>query len=107
MQHYTLVGREWEEVIGARNDAMEFCPNYEAPVVVMREGQRVIETMRWGFPPPPGVGSKAPVVNVRNAVTHRLLGEMTDLAELVASRAVLTSFCTYSCSDQSTQGSAA
>jgi putative SOS response-associated peptidase YedK len=45
---------------------MEFYPNYEAPMVVMREGQSVIETMRWGFPPPPGVGSEAPVVNVRN-----------------------------------------
>jgi hypothetical protein len=26
MQHYKLVGREWEEVIGARNDAQEFYP---------------------------------------------------------------------------------
>ena len=28
--------------------------------------QRVVETMRWGFPPPPGVASK---VNVRNAAS--------------------------------------
>ncbi|SEP26391.1 Putative SOS response-associated peptidase YedK [Rhodospirillales bacterium URHD0017] len=69
MQHYKLVGREWEEVIGARNDAQEFYPNYEAPVVVARDGQRTVETMRWGFPPPPGVGSKAPVVNVRNTAS--------------------------------------
>jgi putative SOS response-associated peptidase YedK len=69
MQHYKLVGREWEEVIGARNDAQEFYPNYEAPVVVARGGQRTVETMRWGFPPPPGVGSKAPVVNVRNTAS--------------------------------------
>jgi putative SOS response-associated peptidase YedK len=69
MQHYTLVGREWEHVIGARNDALEVYPNYEAPVVLVRDGQRVVETMRWGFPPPPGVGSKAPVTNVRNAAS--------------------------------------
>lgn len=69
MQHYKLVGREWEEVIGARNDAQEFYPNYEAPVAIVRDGQRTVETMRWGFPPPPGVGSKAPVVNVRNTAS--------------------------------------
>ena len=69
MQHYKLIGREWEEVIGARNDAQEFYPNYEAAVAVIRDGQRVIETMRWGFPPPPGVPSKAPVVNVRNTAS--------------------------------------
>jgi len=69
MQHYKLIGREWEEVIGARNDAQEFYPNHEAPVVVVRDGRRTIETMRWGFPPPPGVGSKAPVVNVRNTAS--------------------------------------
>jgi putative SOS response-associated peptidase YedK len=66
MQHYRLIGREWEEVIGARNDALEVYPNHEAPVVVVRDGQRIVETMRWGFPPPPSVASKAPVVNVRN-----------------------------------------
>lgn len=69
MQHYKLVGREWEEVIGSRNDAQEFYPNYEAPVVVVHDGQRIVETMRWGFPPPPGIGSKAPVVNVRNTAS--------------------------------------
>ncbi len=26
MQHYTLVGREWEEGVGAPNDAIEFFP---------------------------------------------------------------------------------
>ena len=36
MQHYTLIGTEWEKAIGARNDALEVFPNYEAPVVVVR-----------------------------------------------------------------------
>jgi len=69
MQHYTLIGKEWEETIGARNDALEVFPNYEAPVVILRGGQRVVETMRWGFPPPRGAGSKAPVTNVRNTTS--------------------------------------
>ena len=38
-------------------------------MVVVRDGQRIVDTMRWGFPPPPGVGSKAPVVNVRNTTS--------------------------------------
>jgi hypothetical protein len=38
MQHYTLIGKEWEETIGARNDALEVFPNYEAPVVILRGG---------------------------------------------------------------------
>src|SRR6185369_14495770 len=67
MQHYTLIGQEWEKAIGARNDAPGLYPNYEAHVVVVREGQRVVETMRWGFPPPPG--NKAPVTNVRNTTS--------------------------------------
>ena len=69
VQHYSLIGREREEVIGRRNDALELYPNYEAPVVVVRDGQRVVETMRWGFPPPPGMGSKAPITNVRNTAS--------------------------------------
>lgn len=66
MQHYTLIGKDWEETMGARNDALMIYPNYEAPVVVVRDGQRLVETMRWGFPPPPFLTSKAPVTNVRN-----------------------------------------
>ena len=36
---------------------------------MVRDGRRVIETMRWGFPPPLGTGSKAPVTNVRNTAS--------------------------------------
>ncbi|MGE3651267.1 MAG: hypothetical protein AB7G10_23265 [Reyranellaceae bacterium] len=35
----------------------------------MREGQRVVESMRWGFPPLPGIGNRAPVANVRNTAS--------------------------------------
>ena len=37
--------------------------------MVVRNGQRIVETMRWGFPPPPNTGSKAPVTNVRNTAS--------------------------------------
>lgn len=41
-------------------------PDTMAPIVRMTEsGTRDIEMMRWGFPPPPKIGSR-PVTNVRN-----------------------------------------
>lgn len=69
LKHYQLVGREWAEAIADRNDATSVYPNYEAPVVVVRDGRRVVETMRWGFPPPPFMKSRAPVTNVRNTAS--------------------------------------
>jgi hypothetical protein len=41
-------------------------PDTMAPVVRMaRDGERELSMMRWGFPPPPNLGS-VPVTNVRN-----------------------------------------
>src|SRR3984957_19594327 len=40
-------------------------PDQLAPVVRVDSGERVAETMRWGFPPPPNLGTR-PVTNVRN-----------------------------------------
>ena len=40
-------------------------PDQLAPVVRVEGGQRVMETMRWGFPQPPNLGTR-PVTNVRN-----------------------------------------
>jgi putative SOS response-associated peptidase YedK len=52
MQHYKLIGREWEDVMGTRNDALEVYPNRPAPVVVVSDGQRIVrQDMLWGFPP--------------------------------------------------------
>ncbi len=42
----------------------EVYPKYPAPVVRADDGARVVDVMRWGFPPPPN--ARAPVVNVRN-----------------------------------------
>jgi putative SOS response-associated peptidase YedK len=44
-------------------------PDQLAPVIrVERDGERMMETMRWGFPPPPKLGTR-PVTNVRNAAS--------------------------------------
>ena len=41
-------------------------PDYAAPVVCNRDGgERELTLMRWGFPPPPNLGTQ-PVTNVRN-----------------------------------------
>ena len=41
-------------------------PDMLAPVVrAARDGDRALEMMRWGFPPPPSDGPQ-PVTNVRN-----------------------------------------
>jgi hypothetical protein len=42
-------------------------PDQLAPVVrTGRDGERQLTMMRWGFPPPPNLGTR-PVTNVRNA----------------------------------------
>ena len=40
-------------------------PDSMAPVVRVANGDRQLEMMRWGFPPPPNFGTR-PVTNVRN-----------------------------------------
>jgi putative SOS response-associated peptidase YedK len=41
-------------------------PDQHAPVVrISRDGERELLMMRWGFPPPPNLGTQ-PVTNVRN-----------------------------------------
>jgi putative SOS response-associated peptidase YedK len=44
-------------------------PDQLAPVVrVDKDGERALEMMRWGFPPPPKLGTR-PVTNVRNTAS--------------------------------------
>lgn len=51
---------------GAQFDLPLVYPDTMAPVVRLTEnGTRDIEMMRWGFPPPPTIGTR-PVTNVRN-----------------------------------------
>ncbi|MDQ4087856.1 MAG: SOS response-associated peptidase [Pseudomonadota bacterium] len=44
--------------------ATELYPGRFAPVIRKQDGERVLDVMAWGFPPPPK--SRAPVTNVRN-----------------------------------------
>lgn len=60
---------EIASLFGARNAATPLEKDYVATNrggYIVREdvGERVLETLRWGFPPP--ASAKAPVVNVRN-----------------------------------------
>jgi putative SOS response-associated peptidase YedK len=51
IRHYTLIGRDFEEVMSARNDTLDVYPNKPAPVVIEQDGQRVVrQDMLWGFP---------------------------------------------------------
>jgi putative SOS response-associated peptidase YedK len=44
-------------------------PDQLAPVIRLADdGERVMEIMRWGFPPPPNAG-KQPITNVRNVAS--------------------------------------
>jgi putative SOS response-associated peptidase YedK len=63
---YNLVGQDYLNVLSTKNDATAVFPNYEAPVIRRRGQERVIEPMRWGFPPPPFARVRTTVTNVRN-----------------------------------------
>ncbi len=67
-------------------------PDQLAPVVrVDKDGERALEMMRWGFPPPPKLGTRA-VTNVRNtASSYRRPWLNPEFRCLVPA----TSFCEY------------
>ena len=49
MQHYKMVGVEWAEVfekemLGKNDEALVY-PEYQAPVVIERDGKRVLDHM--------------------------------------------------------------
>jgi hypothetical protein len=52
MEHYKLVGVEWAEVfekemLGKNDEALVY-PKYQAPVVIVRDGECVLDHMGWG-----------------------------------------------------------
>jgi putative SOS response-associated peptidase YedK len=58
--------RVGQDRIGNQPPLPAIFPDQLAPVVrIDRDGERVMESMRWGFPPPPNLGNR-PVTNVRN-----------------------------------------
>lgn len=77
MQHYKSIGTEWAELFEkemyGKNDEALVYPKYQAPVVIERDGKRVLEHMGWGMPAPPpplsaGEKPKRPsfITNARN-----------------------------------------
>jgi len=78
LQHYKLIGRDVADAMAkdARrqksNAPTITWPKYPAPVVVVKDGQLAIETLKWGMPGPvfPGkdgkVGRPSFITNVRN-----------------------------------------
>ena len=58
IQHYRLIGSDFEEVMRGRNETLDVYPNRPAPVVIEQDGQRVVcQDMLWRFPPfKPGAG---------------------------------------------------
>jgi putative SOS response-associated peptidase YedK len=67
-------------------------PDQVAPVVrVGRDGVRVMEAMRWGFPPPPNLGTR-PVTNVRNVASPYWRGWLKPEFRCLVPA---TSFCEY------------
>ncbi|MEA2907972.1 MAG: hypothetical protein QOJ15_53 [Bradyrhizobium sp.] len=62
---YNLVGQDYLSALSTKNDATAVFPNYEAPVIRQRGLERVIEPMRWGFPPPSSK-ARTTITNVRN-----------------------------------------
>jgi putative SOS response-associated peptidase YedK len=67
-------------------------PDQLAPVVrVDRDGVRVMEPMRWGFPPPPNLGTR-PVTNIRNVVSPYWRGWLKPQFRCLVPA---TSFCEY------------
>jgi putative SOS response-associated peptidase YedK len=67
-------------------------PDQLAPVVrIGNDGKRVMEAMRWGFPPPPNLGTR-PVTNVRNTASPYWRGWLKPEFRCLVPA---TSFCEY------------
>jgi putative SOS response-associated peptidase YedK len=67
-------------------------PDQLAPVVSnAKNGERSLELMRWGFPPPPNLGTR-PVTNVRNVKSGYWRGWLTPAYRCLVPA---TSFCEY------------
>ena len=67
-------------------------PDQLAPVVRKdRDGTRIMQSMRWGFPPPPNLGTR-PVTNVRNTASPYWRGWLKPEFRCLVPA---TSFCEY------------
>jgi hypothetical protein len=50
IRHYTLIGRDFEEVMRGRNETLDVYPNRPAPVVIEKDGQRIVPRHAVGLP---------------------------------------------------------
>src|SRR5215211_1398396 len=67
-------------------------PDQLAPVVrTARDGERELTRMRWGFPPPPNLGTR-PITNVRNVKSPYWRGWLNPEFRCLVPA---TSFCEY------------
>lgn len=67
-------------------------PDQMAPVVrIEPDGARVMQAMRWGFPPPPNLGTR-PVTNIRNLASPYWRGWLKPAFRCLVPA---TSFCEY------------
>lgn len=67
-------------------------PDQMAPVVrTDANGARVMQAMRWGFPPPPNLGTR-PVTNIRNTASPYWRGWLKPACRCLVPA---TSFCEY------------
>jgi len=68
------------------------CPDGLAPIIrTDRDGERELTMMRWGFPPPPNLGTR-PVTNVRNVKSPYWRGWLKAEYRCLVP---VTSFCEY------------
>ncbi len=66
---FRRLARVMRESIGNLQPLPGIFPDQMAPVVRMdKRGERGVESMRWGFPPPPKLGTR-PVTNLRNTAS--------------------------------------
>ena len=62
VQHFKLIGVSFEDALRGQNEPTLVYPSYVAPAVIVRDGVRAIERLRWGMPGPvfPPKPSKKP-----------------------------------------------
>ena len=77
LEHYKLLGVQWAEMfdkeMAGKNDEALVYRKYRVPVVIVRDGEQVLDHMGWGMPGPiprTGLGEKPRrigfLTNVRN-----------------------------------------
>ncbi len=84
--------RVWQDHTANQSPLPAVFPDQLAPVIrVDRDGARVMQAMRWGFPPPPNLATR-PVTNIRNTASPYWRGWLKPEFRCLVPA---TSFCEY------------